>query len=269
MKARKSIVAVVLSLCMIFSCVAVGFAESSESNLSMEVSSTTVDVGKEVTVTIKLKQSLSDISWIVGGVNFDKEAFQCTSIKSAAGTTSELDVLLHVEHGLYNVDRGYENVDKKPEALATTETAANTGAVGFAFWVSAETGATVSMPGEYIIKATFKSLKAGTADFTLYEQTTTIPDHGDHSYYQGEEVPGSKVTVTATQPEHLIGDADGDNDVTDADVEFLLFYTLFPDDFELAQDAATFDFNHDGSVDDADVEYLLFYTLFPDDFPLE
>ena len=49
------------------------------------------------------------------------------------------------------------------------------------------------------------------------------------------------------------------------DVEYLLWYTLFPDSYPLTGEA---DFNGDGVVNNKDVEYLLWYTLFPDSYPL-
>ena len=61
------------------------------------------------------------------------------------------------------------------------------------------------------------------------------------------------------------GDLNGDGFVDNRDVEYLLWHTLFPEDFALDQDG---DFEGDGSVDNRDVEYLLWHTLFPEDYPL-
>lgn len=69
-------------------------------------------------------------------------------------------------------------------------------------------------------------------------------------------MPGSDV---------LRGDLNDDGSVDNLDVEYLLWHTLFPDDYTLNQDG---DFTGDGSVDNLDVEYLLWHTLFPDDYPL-
>ncbi|MBR7033581.1 MAG: leucine-rich repeat protein [Clostridia bacterium] len=63
----------------------------------------------------------------------------------------------------------------------------------------------------------------------------------------------------------LRGDLNGDEEVTDADAVYLLFYTFFPADYPLNQDA---DFNGDGVVSDADAIYILFHTFFPADYPL-
>jgi hypothetical protein len=62
------------------------------------------------------------------------------------------------------------------------------------------------------------------------------------------------------------GDIDGNNCVDNQDVEFLLWFTLFPDDYSISVNA---DFNGDNTVDNQDVEYLLWHTLFPNDYPLQ
>ena len=64
----------------------------------------------------------------------------------------------------------------------------------------------------------------------------------------------------------MLGDFDGDNLVTDADVIYLLWYTVFPEDYPLVGNA---DFDGDNQVTDADVIYLLWHTVFPEDYPLK
>ena len=63
----------------------------------------------------------------------------------------------------------------------------------------------------------------------------------------------------------LSGDINGDGNVDNQDVEYLLWYTLFPEEYSINQRA---DFNHDNSIDNLDVECLLWYTLFPEEYPL-
>lgn len=65
--------------------------------------------------------------------------------------------------------------------------------------------------------------------------------------------------------ESVTGDLDGSGDVDNKDVEYLLWHTLFPDDYPLSVDA---DFDGSGAVNNKDVEYLLWHTLFPEDYPL-
>ena len=65
--------------------------------------------------------------------------------------------------------------------------------------------------------------------------------------------------------EELSGDINGDGNVDNQDVEYLLWHTLFPEDYPLSVSA---DYNGDDMVNNQDVEYLLWHTLFPEDYPL-
>ena len=65
---------------------------------------------------------------------------------------------------------------------------------------------------------------------------------------------------------YIVGDIDGVKGVTDADAEYLLMYTFFPEDYPVNQSC---DFNGDGKVNDADAEHLLMHTFFPEDYPLK
>ena len=63
----------------------------------------------------------------------------------------------------------------------------------------------------------------------------------------------------------VLGDIDGDDEITDSDAIYLMYYTFFPDDYPINQDC---DFDGDGEVTDSDAIYLMYYTFFPDDYPL-
>jgi len=117
------------------------------------------------------------------------------------------------------------------------------------FTVSDETVAAVDEAG----KLTY--LKPGS--FTL-----TVTKAGDDCY----RTATASVTVTVDgKAAPAIGDFDGDGQITDADVIYLLWYTVFPEDYPLNQSG---DIDGDGFVTDADVIYLLWYTVFPEDYPL-
>lgn len=75
------------------------------------------------------------------------------------------------------------------------------------------------------------------------------------------------VTVNPREPcDYLPGDVDGDESVTDADAVYLLMHTFFQEDYPVYQDC---DFNGDGQITDADAVYLLMYTFFPEDYPIK
>ena len=63
----------------------------------------------------------------------------------------------------------------------------------------------------------------------------------------------------------IIGDLDGDGQINNNDVAYLLWHTLFPEDYPISDPA---DFDGDGKVNNNDVAYLLWHTLFPEDYPL-
>lgn len=104
------------------------------------------------------------------------------------------------------------------------------------------------------------SLDSGLANGS-YSTVVYIHNEYGQIYY---ELP---VIIHVGQPvsDVLRGDLNDDGSVDNLDVEYLLWHTLFPDDYTLNQDG---DFTGDGSVDNLDVEYLLWHTLFPDDYPL-
>lgn len=63
----------------------------------------------------------------------------------------------------------------------------------------------------------------------------------------------------------VTGDLNGDDEVTDSDAIYLMYYTFFPEDYPINQDC---DFDGDGEVTDNDAIYLMYYTFFPEEYPL-
>lgn len=87
---------------------------------------------------------------------------------------------------------------------------------------------------------------------------------------QHDYVEGVCSKCQAIDPDYKVGipgDYDNDGYVTEADVIYLLWYTVLPERYPLNGKRA--DFNGDGFVTEEDVIYLLWYTVDPDRHPLE
>ena len=103
----------------------------------------------------------------------------------------------------------------------------------------------------------------GEGDGVFNDVTATLYYYPDSSWTEAVmQDYGGTITWESLSVQ---GDFDSDNQVTDADVIYLLWYTVFPEDYPLVGDA---DFDGDGEVTDADVIYLLWHTVFPEDYPL-
>ena len=93
-------------------------------------------------------------------------------------------------------------------------------------------------------------------DYSTYKEIAAT----GHSYEDGICTECGEEENTAVP-----GDFTGDDLVTNEDVSYLLWHTLFPEDYPLDNNA---DFTGDGTVTNEDVSYLLWHTLFPADYPL-
>lgn len=85
-------------------------------------------------------------------------------------------------------------------------------------------------------------------------------DYAEHSL-----LPDNSEECTVCGILWVPGDVNGDQQVDNKDVEYLLWYTLFAEDYPLNAEG---DVNGDGSINNLDVEYLLWHTLFAEDYPL-
>ena len=102
-------------------------------------------------------------------------------------------------------------------------------------------------------------------DETHHKHTCTVCT--THSETKEHTFGEDRVCTDCGYQNYILGDFTGDNEVTDADVIYLLWYTVFPEDYPLNGKLA--DFTGDNEVTDADVIYLLWHTVFPEDYPLE
>ena len=79
------------------------------------------------------------------------------------------------------------------------------------------------------------------------------------------DITGEFIPENISEPDGVLGDYDGDENVTSDDAVYLLRYTLFPNQYPVTGYA---DFDGDGNVTSDDAVYLLRYTLFPAQYPL-
>ena len=107
----------------------------------------------------------------------------------------------------------------------------------------------------------------------VYTLTFTDPQSFQTPWVAGNTYPVSisvagvtgTMQITIAPREDLPGDCNGDGEVTNEDVIYLLWYTLFPENYTLETDG---DFTKDGQITNEDVIYLLWHTLFPETYPL-
>lgn len=144
------------------------------------------------------------------------------------------------------------------------------------------------------VPATIEGLpvtKIGTNAFRNCEQLTdiTLPGSitaiGDRAFegctglktvnFLGSEAQWSQLSIgnfntplldTAIIFHQRAGDFTGDGLVTNDDVVFLLWYTLFPEEYPITING---DFNSDNDINNDDVVYLLWHTLYPAEYPLQ
>ena len=189
MKARKSIVAVILTLCMILCCAAPIFANADSSNLSVSADKTTVEIDETVTVTLKLVGN-PELASLNGGIAFDTDAFECTKIVDAYGDEDSACIMYK---------KGSRFVEFYAGALSSLTEANTNGTVGFSCNVSSTDSPQIKPADEdtaAIIVVTFKALKAGTAEFKAYEDSSTFPAGGTYAF-KGD---GNKISVTVNAP---------------------------------------------------------------------
>ncbi len=107
------------------------------------------------------------------------------------------------------------------------------------------------------------------SNYTSWESTgyeETHPHEVFRTCWCGyREYTGECQTVDTCAECTPVGDFTGDMAVTNDDVVYLLWHTLFPEEYPLS---AAADFTKDGAVNNDDVVFLLWHTLFPEDYQI-
>ncbi len=120
-----------------------------------------------------------------------------------------------------------------------------------------------AVSGQFL-KLTFKVKEsAPEGNFTVAAAVAAkvINEEGEEIAYDIDKQI-SEVTIT-----HIMrGDLNEDERITSDDAIYLLYHTLYSDQFKLNQDG---NFDKLGGVTSDDAIYLLYYTLYPQDFPIK
>ena len=172
MKKRNRAVILILALILSLGWVLPAFADASSSNISMSVSTRTVNIGDTVTVTVKLNGS-PKLANFQGGIIFDKGIFECTGIVSGTGVNR-----LTVQ--AYDPDLGWTQLASSVQSSVAE--ANGNGKIGVSFQLSASADVEIKMNGSALFVATFTAKAAGTANFSLHEDSATYPAHGTYAY---------------------------------------------------------------------------------------
>ena len=160
MKIANKLISVLLSICLILACASGISAVDGTPNVTMTVSSTSVDVGDTVTVTV------SCIEHTVAGfgfyLEFDKDLLECTEIIGAYGEEDPEYYCL-----FYLNSRGRE-AEVEAQVKDSVENTNSDGIYSFG-WVP---GSDTTILEQTLITLNFTAKAAGTANFVLNEQSS-------------------------------------------------------------------------------------------------
>lgn len=170
---RKKTLSLLLALILVFLSSVPVFAVSDTPNIAMSIDSRSVQLGDTVTVTVTIVGE-PKLSAFTGGLAFNKDIFECTSITNGNG---ENGMTLKINDGIsanwYQVMSGVQS---------SVSEANGNGRVGFTFILSASTNMMVRMVYPAFFVVTFRAKAAGEAVFNLYEDSATYPKDGDSAY---------------------------------------------------------------------------------------
>ncbi len=178
MKTLRKTISLILILCICLSCFVP--AHAAGSNLSFGSNPGSVEVGDTITVTV-LVNGTPELQNFQGGISFNTSVFECTGISNGNGGGK-----LYMD--VYDPDLSQWT----PLAgISSTVSEANgNGHVGFSFIVPGGENRTVRQKFSALIVATFRAKAAGSASFSLYE------DSAGTSGFKGSNLSPRSVSVS-------------------------------------------------------------------------
>jgi hypothetical protein len=231
MKKMKKGLAFILSLAMAFTlCETTIFADSTQQvlaagvedeettqgHLSAEASDESVSVGDEFTVTLSLAEM--DIISFTGGLHFDSDYVECEDISKKNVTLT-----------------GISDDDPDESVPAVLKIALGELKTDVGMYFVGDTDVTYEAAPDFVT-VTFKALKAGTANFNLYEDVDGNEEFKSEAFNDFSVEITSDTDIEPEEPEDSdvvfsLVDADGDTiDVTAEDIESAESVTVTEDE---------------------------------------
>ena len=176
----KKLISLLLCVAMVASLfVATVSAAAGETNITLSVSATEVNVGDSITV--KLGVIGMTASSVAFGFDFDTELLEVTAISNAGSAKLSYMYYDEFEEADLSADLSATSVSTKAEAN-------NSGHVGVVF---TNTNDVKYSAKEAVVQVKFTALKAGVVEFTMFE------DSAGADGYKNEWIDETTVTITA------------------------------------------------------------------------
>lgn len=169
-----------------------------------------------------------------------------------------------VEYGSASCDKTTKKSCKSCSGLAYRKTTPSAAPQPVLLSATLSSIAVVAQSGmEYSIDGVTWQTSNAFEELLPNTQYTIYQRYKENSSYNAGE--SSDALFVSTLSNYQVGDLNKDNEITNEDVIYLLWHTLFPETYPVDSQA---DFTGDGQVTNEDVIYLLWHTLFPESYPL-
>ncbi len=174
-------------------------------------------------------------------------------------TEAELFVVTVNGDGSYS----FANADGTTLAMAEDFASLTENGVNDSWTLTAVTGSDGLFYVQNVGRGNYLEWYSSRKNWSTYNPSN-LDDQFEIAFY-AEAVPTDPPAPPVEIPYNARIDLNQDGKISDGDVEYLLWYLLFPEMYIVETDV---DLNSDGNIDDKDVEYLLWHILFPDMYPV-
>ena len=259
MKKTKKILALLLAAVMVVGLSVLAFAADEEDpTFSVTADKASLAVGEEVTLAVKLDKEIADVGGMQYNLHFDDGLLEY--VDGSATARDDNQVNSAIDWSKKSFDSATE-----PEMTRGTNYEGDTTYYRIIFADTMAKGFDTTFKAGTVMTVKFKALGAvedvaeafSLEDYMLVSTVSTGM----------KEIAVNVISrPTVEEPAVGYGDIDGDGEITSDDATYLLYHTLYPEEYPVTQDC---DFNGDGDVNSDDATYLLYHTLYPEEYPLE